>query len=115
MKKKFSLGNIVAYIQGNVRYILYYSSDFSWLIPIHIKEQIEGRINSMNKECYNNGSCKQCGCRTTHLQMANKPCDGKCYPAMVDKEKWKYMKKGVMTLIDNELWVFKRGKFKKRV
>lgn len=114
MKKKFNIKNLIAYVQGNIRYCLYYS-DFNYLIPLHIREQIEGRIESMKKECYNNGSCTECGCRTTHLQMANKSCDGNCYPKMVNKEKWKYMKKGVMTLINGELWVFKRGKFKKRV
>lgn len=85
MKKLF---NIFYYLQGWLRYHLYYSRYFSWLIPLHIHQQIDARINSMDKECYMSGSCKLCGCATTALQMANKACDKPCYPAMIKKEKW---------------------------
>lgn len=114
MKKKFNLYDIIAYIQGNIRYQLY-DTKWSWLIPKHIEEQIDARIKSMKKQCYDQGSCIKCGCRTTHLQMANKPCDGDCYPEMVSEHKWKYMKKGVMTLVNGHLWTFKHGKFKRVV
>jgi len=85
---KINLENIIAYIQGNIRYQLYYSN-WDFLIKDHIKEQIDWRINNkMDKECYSNGSCKMCGCETTHLQMANKSCDKPCYPVMMNKEDW---------------------------
>ena len=83
--------NIWAYIQGNIRYRLYYSY-LNFLIPLHIREQINYRIKSMDRECYHNGSCKMCGCRTTHLQMANKACNKPCYPGMVSRRTWKFWK-----------------------
>lgn len=109
---KINLSNMIAYIQGNVRYQLYYSK-YKWLIPGYILEQIDVRIKSMNEQCYHTGSCIMCGCRTTHLQMANKPCEGACYPVMMDKRKWKYMKKNNVIVINNVLWYLKKGMFKK--
>lgn len=91
MRTKKTFKNIIAYLQGHIRYKLYYSY-LKFLIPLHIREQIVYRINSMNKECYNQGSCIMCGCRTTHLQMANKSCDNPCYPAMVKKRTWNFWK-----------------------
>lgn len=84
---------IRAYITGNLRYSVYYTK-FNWLIRKHIKEQIETRINSMDKMCYDDGSCKMCGCKTTALQMANKECDKPCYPEIVNKKDWIRFKKG---------------------
>lgn len=103
------INNIFAYIQGNIRYHLYYSKHFKFLIRKHIREQIEYRINSMNRECYSNGSCIKCGCSTTHLQMADKKCEGSCYPIMIsNKGVWEFWKKSKITveiLIDSEyIW-----------
>lgn len=56
---------------------------------LHIHEQIDQRIKWMDRECYNEGSCKMCGCQTTHLQMSNKACDKPCYPSMMNKRQWK--------------------------
>lgn len=92
MKAKLNIDNVKFYLQGNIRYWLYYSK-FQFLIPDYIKEQIECRINSMRKSCYNKGYCDKCGCKTTHLQMADKTCDGYCYPEMLDKKTWKKVKK----------------------
>lgn len=47
----------------------------------------------MDKECYNSGQCKICGCKTTALQLANKPCDKPCYPSMMSKKNWNKIKK----------------------
>jgi hypothetical protein len=88
MSKKITLGNIKAYIQGNLRYRLFYSKWLSWLLPLHIFEQISYRLFVMNKECYNNGECVKCGCSTPQLQMANKACHGKCYPIMMNRTDW---------------------------
>ena len=86
-KAKPTLKNIIAYIQGNLRYKLFYSN-FAFLIPRYIREQITIRINSMDPICYGNGECKMCGCQTTALQMADKACDKPCYPSMLSKEQW---------------------------
>lgn len=96
MKAKITPKNIWAYIQGNIRYKLFYSKyDFFYnLIPDHIKDQITSRILSMDKSCYSRGRCTMCGCQTTHLQMADKACDKPCYPAMLNKKKWERILKG---------------------
>lgn len=99
------------YIIGNFRYNLYYSEG-CWKKEIlssgrivniqvknpfmrkHIYEQINYRIKWMDKECYDNGSCKICGCETTALQMCNKSCEKPCYPSMMNKKQWEVFKKG---------------------
>jgi hypothetical protein len=91
------------YFVGNYRYNFYYGGKLSrkytfiaWLrkriLRRHIKEQIAWRISIMNTECYVKGACIKCGCDTTQLQMANKPCEGNCYPAMMGKFDWKLFK-----------------------
>ena len=89
--KNIKIKDIYYFLQGNLRYRLFYSN-FVFLIRPHILEQIELRIKSMDKECYNNGQCKLCGCKTTALQMCNKSCEGNCYPTMISKKKWKKFK-----------------------
>lgn len=84
MRKLF---NIYYYIQGYIRYYLYYSK-FNSLLFLYIKNQIKYRINSMDSRCYNDGSCKICGCKTTPLQMCNKACDKPCYPSMLSRRVW---------------------------
>jgi len=91
MKAKINLKNIKAYLQGKIRYKLYYSR-FKFLISKHIREQIDARINSMDPQCYNQGQCKLCGCQTTALQMANKACDKPCYPRMINRFRWRKMR-----------------------
>jgi hypothetical protein len=97
--EKYTFKNILYYIQGHVRYSTYYSP-FYWLIPIHIREQILYRINSMNPICYERGSCIACGCKTTHLQMCDKPCNNNCYPKMLNKTLWHLFKGANMFVID---------------
>lgn len=97
-------------MQGNYRYKLYYSKWFGWLMRNHIREQIDARIRSMDTVCLSQGSCKLCGCQTTHLQMANKACDKPCYPPMVDSYTWFALKQGY-SIIRNRCWVLKGGKF----
>lgn len=91
MKAKINIKNIYYYVQGNIRYKLYYSK-LKCLIRKHILEQIQTRINSMDNQCYMEGQCKMCGCKTTHLQMCNKECDKPCYPAMLSKKDWNRFK-----------------------
>lgn len=116
--RKYSLRNIVAYIQGNLRYKLYYSKvlygiDLSWLLSKWLREQIELRIESMDRECYESGSCKICGCKTTALQFANKACDKPCYPSMLSRKQW-YIFCDTALVFDVEtdmFWQRRSGKF----
>lgn len=90
-KGNVKLIDVWYYIQGNVRYKIFYSK-FRWLIRQHIREQINFRIAVMRKECYDNGECVACGCATTALQMCNKACDEYCYFSMLNKHEWKYFR-----------------------
>lgn len=112
MKAKVNLKNMFYYMQGNLRYKLFYSK-FAFLLNKHIREQIEVRIKSMDKQCYMDGQCKICGCETTALQMANKACDKPCYPSMLSRNKWGSLKKGcfVYDRNTNMIWGFKNNKF----
>jgi hypothetical protein len=112
---KYDLKDILYYLQGNVRYKLYYSI-FSWLIPNHIREQITFRINSMRVTCFTEGQCEMCGCSTTALQMCNKACDGDCYPKMLNIKTWKELKNNKTVYIYKEknlYWVLSDFKFVK--
>jgi hypothetical protein len=91
MKAKKNWKNIKAYFQGNIRHWLYYHFHHRF-IREHIKEQYVFRTRVMRKSCYDNGACDECGCATTNLQFANKACDGKCYPHMMNKEAWEWYK-----------------------
>gem|GEM_PF-4437539 len=69
----------------------------------------------MDKQCYNDGSCKECGCRTTALQMANKACDGFCYPKMLNKKDWQFLNTDLKPFlgIKGILWTIENNKFVK--
>ena len=126
MKNKVK--DIWYYIQGHVRYFFYYWKTnyfyspkwirWIFLIPLqkllslHIKEQIAVRINSMNQECYLSGSCIKCGCKTTHLQMANKNCEGLCYPQMQTKKNWNLLKNKKIVISNKRAWQVNNSKFK---
>lgn len=84
-----NVNNIYHYLLGNYRLKLFYSEYGRYLIRKHILEQIEFRMKVMDRECWNKGECKMCGCETPALQMANKPCDKPCYPEMLSKTAWK--------------------------
>jgi hypothetical protein len=95
LKGKRPLIDVWFYVQGNYRYWLYYSK-YKWLLRRHIREQIKFRIQRMKPECYETGACVMCGCETTKLQMANKSCDGECYPPMLKAGSWKHFKEVFM-------------------
>jgi hypothetical protein len=99
-----TLSNIKAYLTGNFRYEIY-DTKLKFLIPLHIRQQIAFRVKVMDKECYNQGSCIICGCKTTALQMSNKACDKPCYPTMMDRTEWKIFKGGG-TFYDRKLKIF---------
>lgn len=110
---KITLSNIRAYITGHYRYKLYHTPHLRGLMRTHIKEQIATRIRSMDKLCFDRGSCKLCGCRTTHLQMANKACDKPCYPKLVDSYQWLTMKRGFSFKFKGITWRLVDDKFRK--
>lgn len=87
MKGERSLSDIWYYIQGHTREVLYYSK-LKFLIRKHIQEQFEERLKVMDKECYDNGQCKHCGCDIPALTLSNKQCEGKCYYPMMSKKQW---------------------------
>ena len=112
MKAKITFKNIKAYIQGTWRSKFMYT-EFEWLIPKHISEQIRIRIKSMEKACYTEGNCQLCGCVTSALQMANKACDKPCYPSMVGYYRWTIFKRGGL-FYDSEtekFWSIRDNKF----
>lgn len=98
------LNNIFAYIIGNLRYQAYYSKHFKWLLRDIIVEQIDWRIKIMKAQCFKEGSCIKCGCTTTQLQMANKNCDGLCYPPMMGKKYWENFCRGRKVKIGRHYW-----------
>ena len=107
---KLRIREVKAYITGTIRYKLWYSQ-LKFLIPLHIQEQIRARIGSMKEECFNQGQCVMCGCKTTALQMANKSCDGKCYPEMLDKEQWWALKYTKVRRRRGETWKLEKNLF----
>lgn len=102
---KYNLSNIKSYLVGKWRYKLYNSHCCYGLLRTHIEEQIEFRIEHMQDECYNNGSCTLCGCETPALQMSDKACDKPCYPSMMNKKEWKLFNRGSI-FWDRKLKVF---------
>jgi hypothetical protein len=102
---KKPLIDVYHFLLGNYRYKLYYSKDSTGAVraygskhPLmrqHIWEQIKYRIKNMNTDCFSNGSCIHCGCNTTELQMANKPCKGLEYPPMMNKDNWRLYQKSM--------------------
>lgn len=99
--------NIIPFFQGWYRYKIYYSSGpLRFLMRSHIRSQIDVRIESMDRECYNSGDCKECGCATTALQMANKSCEGFCYPPMLSKSNWEYVIKSGRIIKDNKSGIY---------
>lgn len=113
-KEQINWTNIKSYLIGNYRYKLFYSKLWRFLMRKHIREQIEFRINSMDKECWNNGFCKMCGCSTPALQMADKSCKGDCYPEMMSKRDWKWLDGKDTLLVDKKglIWSKMKDKFK---
>jgi hypothetical protein len=104
VKAEINLVNVISYFQGNLRYKLYYSKNWKWLIRQHILEQIDFRIKVMEPRCLSEGSCMLCGCTTTALQMAFKSCDKPCYPELMGKDRWERFQSGYPTMDSHGYW-----------
>lgn len=82
-----TLKNIKEYVKGNVRYLIdEYGNDFINLEE-HIKEQVVYRKSIADKQCVQDGVCK-CNCTIPELFYADKSCNDKCYPEMMNKTMW---------------------------
>ena len=104
------------YIQGNVRSYLYYTK--WWVLPLHIfipahiLEQMVVRLNTIEgSECYEKGSCKHCGCKVPPLTFCDKPCEGNCYPYMMNKSNWSFFMSH-KEICNHGHWLYEDRKFK---
>lgn len=103
--------NYFYFLQGNIRYALLHSRYFSWLVPIHIKEQFEKRVGTIPHKCWEEGSCQSCGCSVPQLQLANKTCGNKCYPKMLNRKDWKEFKKIHVYKEEGKNWFLQKERF----
>ena len=101
------------FIQGHVRETLYYSR-FKFFIRRYVKEQIEWRMIVVDKECWNTGQCKLCGCSQPALLMSDKTCHKPCYFPMLNRKEWRvfkeyglYIKGGKIYNYDKSLQILK--------
>ena len=46
----------------------------------------------VDKECWDLGACKICGCDQPALLMSDKECHKPCYFPMLNKKEWKFFK-----------------------
>lgn len=82
--------NVWYFIQGNIRYRLYYS--FPFLFSPRFKSMIEERYKLANPECMATGECIACGCDMPNLLFANKQCKAKCYPSFREQRNMRKIK-----------------------
>jgi len=86
---KITLTNIHKYLQGSYREFI---EDVGLMKPdSHIREQGLYRITLIQEkspECIKEGACKVCGCTLSGLVLSDPPCEGGCYPTMMDKAAW---------------------------
>lgn len=104
--KQRPLIDIWHYFVGNYRYKLWFSWYFKWLLRWHIREQIKFRLQYIPKECWESGSCVKCGCQVPHLQMANKVCEGICYPELMNSRQWSRFMIGSTIKQKDRYWYF---------
>ncbi len=92
LRGQISLKDVWYFIQGNIRYFLY--NYYRYLLRKHIVEQYEYRKKVADKQCIDEFACKECGCETPQLFLANKECEGDCYGPMRNKKDWNNLKQG---------------------
>jgi hypothetical protein len=106
-KEEITLENIYAFFEGWLRWILWVNPKVrKLLMRNHIIEQIQYRMNSINSECYKNGSCIHCGCMIPQLLMSSKSCGGDCYPTLKNKKNWKTILEEDMIIRKKDLTTF---------
>lgn len=65
---------VLYYLIGNYRYYIYYSK-FRWLLRKSVIKTIERLLKNIDTECFNQASCKKCGCKVPQQNFGGKPCD----------------------------------------
>jgi hypothetical protein len=82
--------NIRAFFQGHLRSL---KAEYGHMDK-HILEQAAWRMTKAKKECVKKDQCQACGCFPMHDKvLEDRPCEGGCYPAMMDKEYWETFKR----------------------
>jgi hypothetical protein len=80
-----TLNQIRDYLQGTIRMKMYENPwSRKYLLSDYVLKQFEERIDKA-KDCYNNGACLHCGCKTPDLFFADRACSKEepCYEAMI--------------------------------
>ncbi len=92
--RKIEIEDLVAYLQGNIRYFLVkYFKGFG--VRKTLLEQVKYRSKSLAVGC--EIECQKCGCPTHKTVYSNRSCKGNCYPTFVPKEVFEEAKlKGFM-------------------
>lgn len=93
--------NIWYFLTGHYRLWIFYSPRFSFLMRSHIYDQINFRLETMDRECFQAGACKKCGCEVPALQMASKACDKPCYTPFLSRTSWKKVKPGFIHIFNS--------------
>lgn len=86
----FDKRNIKGFIQGHMRKL---KAEYGALDE-HILEQAAWRLSVANKACIDTDQCQACGCfPMSDKVLEDRPCEGQCYPAMMNKEEWDSFKR----------------------
>lgn len=88
IEKKSLFNDIKSFAQGMVRAGIV---KYGGALKDHIVEQIVWRLTVSKPECLAAKEC-YCGCPIPELQFADKACEHRCYPEMMNKRAWKEYK-----------------------
>lgn len=79
--------NIAYFLKGHYYKILskVLGKDIYDVLPDYMKIQYIVRLATINRECYNSGSCK-CGCDIYSMLATNKMCEDICYCPFITRE-----------------------------
>lgn len=102
--REITLSNVWAYLTGNIRFWLSRHRATRWMVGEMTILQIIFRLFMMDDECYDNGQCKECGCKTINLQFASKRCKGDCYPELMRGRKFIKFLNGKVTKVGKNVW-----------
>lgn len=89
---KITWKNIKKYIQGNFNKLL----RKVFKIKSHREEQYVWRMEQIKEKsfkCFEDGVCRICGCDTEGLALSDPPCEGNCFPEIMNEIEWKQYKK----------------------
>lgn len=88
MKPKITLGNIVSFIDGNVKNLV----NKTLGLPSHILEQYYYRLYLCKDTCLVKGNCKKCGCPVMLKAFAQKSCNPDLHLDLMPGADWKLFK-----------------------